>query len=199
MPETVATVLEPESQEAPEAPEAQVAEATQTEEDVATVKRRLAGTHQALTRAQQERDAIKAERDALAAEKAAREEAEMTELEKALKRVADLEASNKDLAAKATLEEMARKYPLAVEALDGELLPPEKLEALENRLKAAASPVPDDEPEPRVLSNTPRRPAVEPPKTGTDRLAELRQRVATEMPDEMWQAIRGAGAQRPGN
>lgn len=192
MPDTVAAVLEEESQ---------IEEsATPVEEDVATIKKRLAGTHSALTRTQQERDAAKAEAERLAAALKEKEMAEMTELEQAQARIKELETSNQAL----TAEALRAKYPLALEALDGDILPEPKLQALENRLKAAAAPVveeAEEEPEPEILGNRPpRTQPSEKPLTGPERLAQLRQRVATEMPPEMWEAIRGAGrAQAPGN
>lgn len=184
MPETVVHLDSVESQ----ADADTSAEATPEAEDVATIKRRLAGKDQALTKAQQERDALKERLATLEADRKAREEADLSELELAKRR--EQEALDRAAAAerKATLLELQRKYPNALEALDGEILPEEKLAALESRLsKAATSEEDEDEPEPRVLGN---RPRTAPASTGEplSRVDQLKKQIA-ETPDEVFRAF----------
>lgn len=153
MPENVADAAEFES------PEAVEAEATPSTDELATVKKRLAGKDQALTRIQQERDALKAERDALSAWKAQQEEASLTELEKLQRRLAEVESAKAEAEARAERIRLEKSYPLAIELFGDDPLPSEeRLEALEQRLASASATGDDEDSEPRIDPNRPRRP-----------------------------------------
>jgi len=65
--------------------------ATQSEEDVATWKRRLAGKDQALTAAKKAADEFRAKYDELAQWKASQEDASLSEFEKAARKIKQLE------------------------------------------------------------------------------------------------------------
>lgn len=184
----VAVAPEVESQPVEEPVEAPAAEATQPEEDAATLKKRLAGKDQALTRIQQERDAAKARLAELEAAEQARKEAEMTELERANARLAEAERKAAEAEAKALRVELTAKYPNAIEALGGELLSEEKLEALESRLTAAATPAAEAEEEPRVLATRPR--ASTTPPEPVSRVADLKARIAAT-PKEVFDEFMG--------
>lgn len=156
VPENVAISEGIESQESPV--EETEAEATPSTEDVATLKKRLAGKDQALTRIQQERDAYKAERESLSRWKAEREETDLTEVEKLQRRVAEYEARATEAEAKAERVRLERLYPLAVDAFGDDPLPAEsRLEALQERLAATSATGAEAQPEPRVDPNRPRR------------------------------------------
>ena len=177
MSENVAVSEEIESQD--EAVEA--SPATPSAEDVATLKKRLAGKDQALTRAQQERDALKAEREALSKWKAEREEADLTEVERLQKRLAEFEQRASEAEARAERVRLASTYPLAVEAFGDDPLPSEeRLATLQARLAAASATGGDEEQEPHVDPNRPRRS----PATGSKPIeemsaAELKRQLAT--------------------
>lgn len=154
MPENVAVTEEIESQE--EVATEATAEATPSTDDVATIKKRLAGKDQALTRVQQERDALKAERDAIARWKAEREEADLTEVEKLQKRLAEYEERATAAEQRAERIRLEKSYPLAVEFYGDDPLPSEeRLEALQQRL--SVEPATGDDEEPRIDPNRPRR------------------------------------------
>lgn len=151
--ENVAVADEAESPtEATEAPEA-----TPASDELATLKKRLAGKDQALTRTAQERDALKAEREALVKWKAEREEADLTEVEKLQRRLAEFEERATKAEQAAERVRLASTYPLAVEAFGDDPLPSEdRLAVIQERLAAAAATEGDDE-EPRIDPNRPRR------------------------------------------
>lgn len=165
-------------------------EATPASDDAATLKKRLAGKDQALTRIQQERDALKAERDAMARWKAEREEADLTEVEKLQKRLAEYEERATAAEQRAERIRLEKSYPLAVEFYGDDPLPSEeRLEALQQRLAAASATGDDDEPEPRVDPNKPRRtPATGTPladKSGDDLAKSLRD-MPNPFLDSVW-------------
>lgn len=144
-----------EIESSPAVPE--TAEATPSSEDIATLKKRLAGKDQALTRTQAERDALKAEREALSKWKAEREEADLSEVEKLQRRLAEFEQRAAEAEARAERIRLASDYPLAVEAFGDDPLPSEeRLAALQQRL-AATTATDEDESEAPVNPNRPRR------------------------------------------
>ena len=157
-------------------------EATPSGDDLATLKKRLAGKDQALTRTQQERDALKAEREALVRWKAEREEADLSEVEKLQRRLAEYETRAAEAEAKAERVRLERLYPLAVDAFGEDPLPSEdRLEALQERLASAASAPAGDEEEPRIDPNRPRRA----PATGKS--------IDQQSSDELAKSLRAMG------
>ena len=148
-------------------PESSVAEATSPEVvaepttpvvDEATWKRRLSGKDQALTAAQQERDAIKAERDALSKWKAEQETANMTELQKAIAERDKLASEAAAAKAEAAAIRLGAKYPLAAKLLGDDLskFDETRVADINGQLakeEAAESAAPDA----RIDPNSPRR------------------------------------------
>jgi len=102
----------PEQSPAPEVVETP-AVATESESDVTTWKKRLAGKDQALTAAKKELDEIKSRADELARWKAEQEQAQMTEYEKAQARIRELESKAAAAERAAREERLAREFPLA--------------------------------------------------------------------------------------
>lgn len=127
--------------------------------DEATWKKRVAGKDQALTEAKKQAAALQRERDELSKWKAEREQADMTELDKALARVADLEARAQAAEAAANAARLAREYPLAADLLgdDISLFDATKVAEINGRL--AKEQAEESEPEPRIDPNNPRRTA----------------------------------------
>jgi hypothetical protein len=160
--------------ESPETPEGEP-EATPATDELTTIKNRLAGKDKALTRIQQERDAAKAELDALRQWKAEKEEASLTELEKLTKRLADAEREKAEAIASAERIRLEKSYPDAVSFYGDDPLPNEdRLQALQERLAAVATPGDDEEPEPRIDPNRPRRTGQSGVKSNEDKsVAEL--------------------------
>lgn len=139
--------------------------------DEATWKARLRGKDQALTAAQQRAQAAEAEREALARRLQEYEDANKSELQKALDRVAALEAeasAAKKAAAAATL---ARKYPLAAELLGDDLAVFDETRVAEINGRLAKEQ--EAESEPRVDANSPRR--TPPARPAADDLSAARQ------------------------
>lgn len=86
---------------------------TDSEGDVATWKKRLAGKDQALTAAKKELDDIKSKAEELSRWKAEQEQAQMTEFEKAQAKIRELESKAAAAEASAKEERLAREFPLA--------------------------------------------------------------------------------------
>lgn len=154
MPEAVADTPVEESQETTE--ETPESTATPEGEDAATLKRRLAGKDQALTKTQKERDALKAQFDEVQKRLLEREQADMSEVDR-LKLERDQAKDDAAAArAEATKARLARDFPLAVEFYGDEPLPSEeRLSSLEKRLAAKSEDETEDEP--RIDPNRPRR------------------------------------------
>ena len=179
MPDDVAVIDDVESLEDLAEAEAPV---TPAGDDAATLKRRLAGKDQALTRIQQERDAIKAERDQLSSWKAQVEQTNMTELEKAQARIAALEVERQTAVEAATRLRLEREFPLSFQIL-GDKTPLDDAVLTEIESRLAALPKQDEpEPEPRVDRNQPRRTAPAPARDETG--DELQARLAEMTPPE---------------
>ncbi|MCC6311365.1 MAG: hypothetical protein IT345_10665 [Trueperaceae bacterium] len=131
------------------------AAATPPEEDLATLKKRLAGQTGAYNKLKAERDAIAAEREALAKFKAEQERLSMSELEKLQADNAAAIARAEAAEARAARADLARQFPLAAEFYGDDPLPSEeRLAALEQRL-AAPNETEDDDSD--VNPNSPRR------------------------------------------
>lgn len=177
MPE-VATDEAVESQDA--APEA--ATATPDPAELTTLQKRLAGKDQALTAAIRERDELRKEREALSKWKAEKEGADLTEAEKLQKRLTELEQEANTAKAEAARERLARQFPLAHDLL-GDAIPTDevRLAEIEGRLKAAVAEV-DDEPEPRVETNRPRRGSTPSARTPADARSEMASVFEREFP-----------------
>lgn len=134
-------------------------------DDYATLQKRYAGTHRALTDAQKKAEAAEAARTALAAQvdelsrwKAEREQADMTEYERLQAQLKQRESDLAAAKAEAQRERLARRFPLATELLGDDPLPSEeKLAALEERLSAATPAPAESEPEPVVDMNRPKK------------------------------------------
>jgi hypothetical protein len=85
--------------------------ATQSEEDVATWKRRLAGKDQALTAAKKAADEFRAKYDELAQWKAAQEEASLSEFEKAARKIKQLEDELNSTKTEYQVEKLKVNFP----------------------------------------------------------------------------------------
>lgn len=146
-------------------------------EDVATIKRRLAGKDQALTKATQERDRLAALVEELTGKVTTFENANMSEVERRDKRIKELEAEAAAARSEAKKHALARKSPLYAEFLDTidgiDLTSEEAADAFEEFLKKKA-PASDDAPEARIDPNNPRKnpPAKGATKLTTDQLLE---------------------------
>ena len=136
---------------APEATE-ETPEASPPAEDVATLKRQvetLRGQSQALDRAQKEKDRLAQELTEAQRRLAEREQADMTEFEKAQARIKTLEGDLAKAQTGLTRAQLAAKYRKAVEFFgEDEPLPSE--ERLAELEKALAKPEPKPEAEPET-------------------------------------------------
>jgi hypothetical protein len=163
MPEVVPVVTPDESQVHLDAlPESDEAPATPAF-DEATYKKKIQGYTQAITAAKKEAEAARSEAAALAKWKAEREQADMTEFEKAQARIASLEAEAQQARAEAATARLSAQYPLAAEVLGDDIsrLDVTKVAELDGRL--AKEQATQSEPEPRVDPNNPRRTVPKPP------------------------------------
>jgi len=161
----------PESQEST-APVAEVAAATESEADITTWKKRLAGKDQALTATKKELDEIKSKAEELARWKAEQEQASMTEFEKAQAKIRELESKAAAAEQAAKEERLAREYPLAYQFLKdtGGLDEVGKAAALENFVRQAASATQTAEPEPAPVDpNNARRATAAPVEKPTSK------------------------------
>ena len=145
--------------------------------DEATWVKRLRGKDQALTAAQQRAKDLEAEREALATRVREFEEANKTELQKALDRVAALEAEAAAAKAQATAATLARKYPLAAELLGDDLAVFDETKVAEINGRLAKEQ--EAESEPRVDPNSPRRTPISGKPTG-DPLADAKAALAAQ-------------------
>jgi hypothetical protein len=137
--------------------------------DEATYKKKIQGYTSAINQAKAEAAAAKAEAESLSRWKAEREQADMSELDKALTRVKALEAEAAEAKALATAAQLAAKYPRAAELLGDDLpkFDATRVAEIDGRLAKEAGEAASDEP--RVDPNSPRRPA---PRAPTGSLAE---------------------------
>ena len=182
MAETVVTPDVEESQdEAAEAP----AEATPQGEDVATIKRRLAGKDQALSRAAKERDEYRSEVERLTRRVAEFEEANTTELERIQKRAEKAEAALAKAQEEARRNALARRSPVYADFLDTieglDLASEDAAEAfnafVKDRFQKAEAADEDTEPETRIDPNRPRREQQPEPRTRKRTTAELEEEL----------------------
>lgn len=182
MAETVVTPDVEESQdEAAEAP----AEATPQGEDVATIKRRLAGKDQALSRAAKERDEYRSEVERLTRRVAEFEEANTTELERIQKRAEKAEAALAKAQEEARRNALARRSPVYADFLDTieglDLASEDAAEAfnafVKDRFQKAEAADEDTEPESRIDPNRPRREQQPEPRTRKRTTAELEEEL----------------------
>ena len=171
MAEEVVNSPVPESQEST-APVAEVAAATESEADITTWKKRLAGKDQALTATKKELDELKSKAEELARWKAEQEQASMTEFEKAQAKIRELEQKAAAAEQDAKQERLAREYPLAHQFLKdtSSLDEAGKAAALESFFKQAASlqQVQESEPAP-VDPNNARRATAAPVEKPTSK------------------------------
>jgi hypothetical protein len=125
--------------------------------DEATWKRRIAGKDQALTAAKREAEQARKEAADLARWKAEREQADMTELEKLQRQVAELAEAKATAEAAANAAKLAREYPRAADLLGDDigLFDPTRVAEIDGRLAREEGDA--SEPEPRVDPNNPRR------------------------------------------
>lgn len=161
-----------------------IAPTTPDPEELTTLKKRLSGKDQALTKTKAEYEAAKAELEALRRWKAEKEDADLSEVEKLQKRLAEKEAEAAEARAEANRIRLASTYPLAIDFYGDDPLPSEeRLAALQKRLAATAATGAEDEVDDDVDPNTPPRP---PAKGGSTKplsdltVAELRERVRKE-------------------
>jgi hypothetical protein len=133
MAEDVAVTVEETSPESP---------ATDLSTENATLKRKLAtleGQSQALAREKKEKDELLSRLTDAERKIAEKEQADMSEFDRAQARIKTLEKEREEARAEAAHERLARKYPLAVEFLANETLPSEeKLAELNTRLTPKA-------------------------------------------------------------
>lgn len=153
-----------ESSEADEAP-------TTPAFDEATWRKRLAGKDQALTASQQKAAAAEAELAKLRQWKAEKEQADMSEVDRLRAELAEAQSAASQAQADAQRAALSAKYPLSFEVLgDAAPLDAVKLAELEARLKGES----DEEPEPRIDPNNPRRSALRAgPRTIDDIKADI--------------------------
>lgn len=151
---------EVETTDGAESPDASTDETVETPEATpvpgsdSTWKARLAGKDRALSAAKKEADEKTALLTELQRWKAEKEAADMTEVEKLQKQVADLEAARADAVRQVKKAQLERDFPLAF-ALLGEVAPLDnegKLAEIEAMLKAKSEPA-----EPDVNPNNPAR------------------------------------------
>lgn len=168
MSEVVTNEVTDESQGAPEADAAEAAATPAFDET--TWKKRLAGKDQALTAAQKQRDELQRQYDDLQKWKAEKENADLSELERLQRERDELRAAAEAAKSEATRERLGRKFPLAFDLLgDATPLDEVRLAEIETRLKSLATE--DDEPEPRIDPNSPRR---KPAGSGTRTKEDIR-------------------------
>lgn len=178
MPNEVADQDAEETQD--DAPEGEAPASTESDE-VATLKKRIQGQTGAYNKLKAERDAEKAELEALKRDKAQRERADMSEVEALQRDLAEARQAAEAAEARAARVDLIRRFPLATEFYGDDPLPSEdRLTALEARLAAkseGAGSETDEQPEPPVDRNTPRRQPPTPPKDRSS--AELVRDLAT--------------------
>lgn len=152
----------PESQDEDATPEVAAEPATPAF-DEATWKRRIAGKDQALTAAKAEAAAAKAERDALSKWKAEKESADMTELQKLQAERDQLATEAAEARAEAAAIRLGSKYPLAAELLGDDLAKFDEVRVAEINGRLAQEAESESDPEARIDTNNPRRPAPKAP------------------------------------
>jgi hypothetical protein len=178
MPDVVAAVAEDGSLVTDATSTPEVAEAPATSPDVeATYKKRIQGYTQAINEAKKEAEAARKEAADLARWKAEREQAEMSELDKALARVNALEAEANAAKAEANAARLAAKYPRAAELLGDDLakFDATRVAEIDGRLAKEAAEA-SDEPEPRIDANSPRR---TPPAAPKGTLSDAKQALVS--------------------
>ena len=172
MAEEVVNSPAPESQEST-APVAEVAAATESEADITTWKKRLAGKDQALTATKKELDELRSKAEELSRWKAEQEQASMTEFERAQAKIRELEQKAAAAEQAAKEERLAREYPLAYQFLKdtGGLDEVSRAAALENFVRQAASATAQTaEPEPAPVDpNNARRATAAPTEKPTSK------------------------------
>jgi hypothetical protein len=142
--------------------------------DEATYKKKIQGYTSAINQAKAEAAAAKAEAESLSRWKAEREQADMSELDKALSRVKALEVEAAEAKALAAAARLAAQYPRAAEVLGDDIsrLDPTKVAELDGRLAKDAGEAASEEP--RVDPNSPRKPL---PKAPTGSLKEAKEQL----------------------
>lgn len=156
--EVVAAVSGEESLEAAASADAAEAEATPVEDELATLKKRLSGKDQALTRTKAEAEQLKAEKAEYQRKLAEYENANLTEVER-LQKERDAAVKRADLAEQKALRAvLERKFPLTFDLL-GDRTPVDDeawLAEREARLRKEGSE--EESASPTVNANNPRRP-----------------------------------------
>ncbi len=158
MAEEVVNSVALESQDA-SAPVAENAPVTESDNDITTWKKRLAGKDQALTATKKELDELRSKAEELSRWKAQQEQASMSEFERAQAKIQELEQKAAAAERTAREERLAREYPLAYQFLKdtSNLDEVGRAAALENFVKQAAAAVaPESAPSP-VDPNNARR------------------------------------------
>lgn len=142
-----------------ESPEAEEAPTTPSPDELATLKKRLAGKDQAYTKLKAEADALKAEHESLSKWKAEKEYSDLSEIEKLQRKAVEAEERAAAAEARAERIRLNATYPLAVELFGDDPLPSEeRLAALQQRLGSASATGEEGEPEPTHIDpNNPRR------------------------------------------
>ena len=174
MAEEVVNSPVPESQEST-APVAEVAAATESEADITTWKKRLAGKDQALTATKKELDEFRSKAEELSRWKAEQEQASMSEFERAQAKIRELEQKAATAEQAVKEERLAREYPLAYQFLKdtSNLDEVGRAAALENFVKQAASAAtPESAPSPVDPNNARRATAAPTEKPNSKSISE---------------------------
>ena len=149
---------------------------TESEADVTTWKKRLAGKDQALTATKKELDELRSKAEELSRWKAEQEQASMTEFERAQAKIRELEQKAAAAEQTAREERLAREYPLAYQFIKDTSGLDEvgRAAALENFVKQAAAAVatPESAPSPVDPNNARRATAAPVEKPNSKSLSE---------------------------
>src|SRR3990167_9593168 len=147
----------------PEGQESSAEPTTPPEEDVATIKKRLAGKDQALTAAQQRAKDLEARATAAERRLAEKEQADMSELERAQQRAEQAEAAAAKARQEALIARLAAKHPRGYPLYEDLMKvqdDPEQLIGFLEGLAAAKMQAAESEEEPSVnLADRPRKQA----------------------------------------
>jgi hypothetical protein len=130
--------------------------------DESTYKKKIQGYTSAINQTKAEAKQLAAEVEALRKWRAEREQADMSEFEKAQARIAALEAEVSATKAQATAATLARQYPRAAELLGDDLgkFDATRVAEIDGRLAQEAEA---EASEPRIDANSPRRSVPKPP------------------------------------
>jgi chromosome segregation ATPase len=167
------------------------APATPSEDDAATLKKRLAGKDQAYTRLKTDYEATASENATLREWKRQQELSTLTESERLKQEKADLESQLATARAEAQRATLQSKYPKAFETLGDDA--PLNEAALAKLEKAIATAATETDDEPIVDPNSPRRTTARPTakRTLEDAKKDLEAAGNPYFDDSAWGSTRG--------